>query len=97
MLELLTNLAPALQQLGAPINIRPVLEKWLEAAGFMDIEGVLGGQPLQPDPNAQFDAQNAQAEQALALLGQGEGANLGAAVPPLAAQTPGNTGTLPPS
>lgn len=84
----LTGQAPALQQMGVNLNLRKVYEKWFEAAGISDIEGMFdaSGAPMV-DPS-----------QGPLGLGQGAGVpNLPAAVPPLEGITPDNSGALPPT
>lgn len=89
----LTSVAPTLAQLGTPINLRKVYEKWFEAAGISDIEGMFdAGQGLQPT----LPAGGPQTPGAgpTALLGQ---PNVGAAEPPLDAVTSDTSGALEPT
>ncbi len=88
MAQELTAVAPTLQQFGINLNLRKVYEKWFEAAGISDIEGMFDGQGPQ---------------QMLPAVGPGGPAqaagmpNLGAALPPLQGITSDNSGALPPT
>jgi hypothetical protein len=57
MFMVLLQAAPMLGQMGVPINIKRIMEMWLEAAGVDDIDGI-------------FEQQMAQDPQMAALLAQ---------------------------
>lgn len=85
----LTEMAPMLSQMGMSLNLRNVYEKWFEAAGISDIEGMFNDdQPLQAGIPPEMGGGLAPAEGL---------PNLAAANAPLAGITPDNSGVLPPT
>lgn len=97
MAQTLTGAAPALQQLGVSLNLRKVYEKWFEAAGISDIEGMFeSGQLPQQIPAQQPPLGG------LGQPGPAEGAgaglpNIGAGQPPLDGITSDSSGALEPT
>jgi len=94
----LVNMSPVLQQSGITVNLRKALERWFEAAGIADIEGMFdaaGGLP--PEIMAQLQGGQQGAPNGAGLVPSPGQPNIDAAQPPIAALTAGNTGQNPPA
>lgn len=91
----LTNAAPTLQQMGINLNLRKVYEKWFEAAGISDIEGMFDGAPAAP-PQLPFEIPGAQGPAGLPP-GLGMPNLQGAVPPPPDGITEETSGVLPPT
>lgn len=88
MAQQLSGMAPGLAQMGLTLNLRKVLEKWFEAAGISDIEGMFDA-ATQPSP---LGPQGPSGAPQLAGL-----PNIAAAQGPSAGITSENSGALPPT
>jgi hypothetical protein len=96
----LSQAIPTLMQMGVQVNLRKVIELWLEAAGVDDVDAILSSSP--PVPGQPPTGPGDLGAQLMAGMGgagppQGMGMpNLGAAQPPVALPAPDNSGMLPP-
>lgn len=96
MFSLLLAATPTLMRMGVQVNLRKILELWLDAAGVDDVDAILASaeqMPGQPATGPGYEG---------GLLGlQAAGAagmpNEGAAMPPQAFPSPQNSGMLPPT
>lgn len=90
MFSILMGAQPTLAQQGIRIDMRKVVELWLDAAGVDDIDAILAsgemGPPQQQGPQMQGG-----------MLAQGMGSVGAAAGPPTAPITAENSGIMPPS
>ena len=93
MAEQLTAVAPALAQMGVTLNLRKIYERWFDAAGISDIEGMFDSQPAA----APMMPQGPGGPGVPQPMQQPGAPNLSAAMPPMDGITPDNSGAFPPT
>lgn len=95
MATTLTQMAPALQQMGVPLNLRKVFEMWFDAAGITDVEGMFeqAAAPPMPPQLGQMAGAGAPPGGRQPFQDQPQ---LGSVGPPSAPVDESNSGTLPP-